>query len=119
MGWAPREEKEREREREAVREPKYKKTRNNKKPKWEQSLCYSWSSRGKREQSLLTCTIKASFARRKCSSLFLGGQKVERAREFEEKGTHEGGFAYRIGPCHNKGHFCHERRHCDSEKWRR
>lgn len=62
-------------EREAVREPKYK-TTNNKKPKWEQSLCYSWRSRGeKKEQSLLTCTIKASFARRKCSSLFLVGTK--------------------------------------------
>lgn len=27
--------------------------------------------------SLLTCTIKASFAKRKCSSLFSGGQKAE------------------------------------------
>lgn len=27
---------------------------------------------------MLTCTIKASFAKRKCSSLFSGGQKAER-----------------------------------------
>lgn len=29
----------------------------------------------KKRASLLTCTIKASFAKRKCSSLFLAGQK--------------------------------------------
>ena len=31
----------------------------------------------KRRASLLTCTIKASFAKKKWRSLFLGGQKVE------------------------------------------
>lgn len=40
------------------------------------TLCYSWVGGGR--ASLLTCTIKASFAKRKCSSLFSGGQKVER-----------------------------------------
>lgn len=43
----------------------------------------NWTKRfvihGKKRASLLTYTIKASFAKRKCRSLFLGGQKVERA----------------------------------------
>lgn len=55
---------------------KTKKKQNNKQKEtnWDQTLCYSWEKRA----GLLTCTIKASFAKRKSSSLFLGGQKVER-----------------------------------------
>lgn len=88
-----------------------KERKKNKASQWDQTLCYSWR---KKSTSLLTCTIKASFAKRKCRSLFLGGQKVERAcfdgcREF-----HEGGFGYLV--CHNKGHFCHKHRQCDIGK---
>lgn len=72
--------------------------------------------------SLLTYTIKASFAKRKCSSLFCfalffwvgGGDKRLRGCVFDgrcECFFHKSGFGYRV--CHNKGHFCHPDRHCD------
>lgn len=69
---------------------------------------------GKKTASLLTCTIKASFAKRECTSLFLGDKRlrervIDRRCEF-----HEGGFGYLV--CHNKGHFCHEHRQCDIGK---
>lgn len=69
---------------------------------------------GKKRASLLTCTIKASFAKRKYSSLFWGDKRL-RERVWDGRcECHEGGFGYLV--CHNKGHFCHEHRQCDIGK---
>lgn len=94
-----------------VKETKQNKKTTNKKKQTGTKL---FVIHGKKRASLLTCTIKASFAKRKCSSLFLGDKRLrervlDRCREF-----HEGGFGYLV--CHNKGHFCHKHRQCDIGK---
>lgn len=72
---------------------------------------------GKKRASLLTCTIKASFAKRKCSSLFafvFGDKRLKKLVSRWSCEFHAGGFGYLL--CHNKGHFCHEHRQCDIGK---
>lgn len=70
-----------------------KKQNKQKETKLHQTLCYSWEKRA----SLLTCTIKASFAKRMCSPLFafvFGDKRLKKRVSDRSCEFLEGGFGY-------------------------